>query len=205
MARVEDVQEDTMADGLNRAMLIGNLGSDPELRFTEGNRAVLKFRIATTETYLTQDREQKQVTHWHNVVIWGKRAEALQKLLSKGSRVYVEGRIETRSYEDKDKIKRSVTEISATNIILLDGRRGGAGGEHEGEGGGGYERSSGGGGFSRGGAGGSSGGGGGGYGGGGGRPSGGGGGGGGGRPSGGGAEREEPGPDDFGGDDDIPF
>jgi single-strand DNA-binding protein len=202
MARVEDVQEDTMADGLNRATLIGNLGSDPELRFTEGNRAVLKFRIATTETYLTQDREQKQVTHWHNVVIWGKRAEALQKLLSKGSRVYVEGRIETRSYEDKDKIKRSVTEISATNIILLDGRRGGGGSEHEGEGGGGgYERSSGGGGgFSRGG------GAGGGYGGGGGRPSGGGGGGGGaggGRPSGG--DREEPGPEDFGGDDDIPF
>lgn len=183
-----------MADGLNRAMLIGNLGGDPELRFTEGNRAVLKFRIATTETYLTQDREQKQVTHWHNVVIWGKRAEALQKLLSKGSRVYVEGRIETRSYEDKDKIKRSVTEISATNIILLDGRRGGAGGEHEGEGGGGHERSSGGGGFSRGS------GGGGGYGGGGGRPT-----GGGGRPSGGGSDREEPGPDDFGGDDDIPF
>jgi single-strand DNA-binding protein len=200
-----------MADGLNRAMLIGNLGQEPELRFTEGNRAVLKFRIATTETYLTQDREQKKVTHWHNVVIWGKRAEALQKLLAKGSRVYVEGRIETRSYEDKDKIKRSVTEISATNIILLDGR--GGGGEHHGEGeGGGYERAAtgggGGGGFSRGGSGGSSGGssgGGGGYGGGS-RPA---GGGGGGAPrpapGGGAADRDEPSPDDFGGDDDIPF
>ncbi len=196
-----------MADGLNRAMLIGNLGQDPELRFTEGNRAVLKFRIATTESYLTQDREQKKVTHWHNVVIWGKRAEALQKLITKGSRVYVEGRIETRSYEDKDKIKRSVTEISATNIILLDGR--GGGGEHHGEeGGGGYERAAGsgaaaGGGFSRGGGGGA---GGGGYGGG--APRSGGGGGGAPRPpaGGGGADREEPSPDDFGGgDDDIPF
>jgi single-strand DNA-binding protein len=199
-----------MADGLNRAMLIGNLGQEPELRFTEGNRAVLKFRIATTETYLTQDREQKKVTHWHNVVIWGKRAEALQKLLAKGSRVYVEGRIETRSYEDKDKIKRSVTEISATNIILLDGR-GAGGGEHHGEGEGvGYERAAtgsggGGGGFSRGGGSGGSSGGGGGYGGGS-RPA---GGGGGGAPrpapGGGAADRDEPSPDDFGGDDDIPF
>jgi single-strand DNA-binding protein len=199
-----------MADGLNRAMLIGNLGQEPELRFTEGNRAVLKFRIATTETYLTQDREQKKVTHWHNVVIWGKRAEALQKLLAKGSRVYVEGRIETRSYEDKDKIKRSVTEISATNIILLDGR-GAGGGEHHGEGeGGGYERAAtggggggGGGGFSRGGGSGGSAGGGGGYGGGS-RPA---GGGGAPRPApgGGAADRDEPSPDDFGGDDDIPF
>lgn len=183
MARVENVREGAMADGLNRAMLIGNLGADPELRFTEGNRAVLKFRIATTETYLTQDREPKQVTHWHNIVIWGKRAEALQKLLSKGSRVFVEGRIETRAYEDKDKIKRSITEISATNVILLDARRASTGAEYEAESSGGYERSNVGS-FSRstgiaavsds-------------------------------RPSGRRSDRDEPLPDDFGGDDDIPF
>jgi len=108
-----------MAEGLNRAMLLGNLGSDPELRHTTNNRAVLKFRLATTETYLTEANERREVTHWHNIVLWGKRAEALSKLLSKGSRVYIEGRIETRSYE-KDAVKRSVTEITASNLILLD-------------------------------------------------------------------------------------
>jgi len=118
-----------MADGLNRAMLLGNLGDDPELRMTQNNRAVLKFRIATTESYKTESGEWKEVVHWHRVVLWGKRAEGLSKYLSKGSKVYVEGRIETRSYDDKDGVKRSVTEISATNIILLDGRRGGAAAE----------------------------------------------------------------------------
>lgn len=181
-----------MADGLNRATLIGNLGAEPELRYTQdGNRPVLKFRIATTETYITQSGEKKQVTQWHNIVLWGKRGEGLKNYLTKGSRVYVEGRIENSSYDDKDGVKRTKSEISATNIILLSGRDGASGGGGEGEGGGG--------GFSRGG------GGGGGYGGGG-------GGGGGGAPRGGGGggkppARDEPGPDDFGGggDDDIPF
>ncbi|MDP3274991.1 MAG: single-stranded DNA-binding protein, partial [Deltaproteobacteria bacterium] len=141
-----------MADGMNRAMLIGNLGADPELRFTQSNRAVLKFRIATTESYQTESGERKDVTHWHNIVLWGKRGEALSKFLSKGSQVYVEGRIENRSYDDKDGVKRSVTEISATNIILL-GRRGGGGGEGEsGDGGGSGSYGGGGGGASRGGS-----------------------------------------------------
>lgn len=171
-----------MADGLNKAMLIGNLGADPELRYTQdGNRPVLKFRIATTESYTTQSGERKTVTQWHNVVLWGKRGEALQKYLTKGSRVYVEGRIENSSYDDKDGVKRTKSEISATNIILLGDGRGGA---HEGEAAGGYERS--GGGFARSGA----------------APSGGRSSGGGGRPP----ERDEPSPEDFGGaDDDIPF
>ncbi len=183
-----------MADGLNRAMLIGNLGDDPELNHVEGGRAVLKFRMATTESYLTQSGERKEVTHWHRVVVWGKRAEALHKLLAKGTKVYVEGRIENRSYEDKNGVKRTSTDIAATNLILL-GRRaeGGEGGGHSagGGGGGGYAPrapSAGGGG------------------GGGGyaprAPSGGGGGGGAPRP----ADRDEVPPDDFGGgDDDIPF
>lgn len=198
-----------MAEGLNRAMLIGNLGADPELRFTQNNRPVLNFRLATTESYATESGERKEVTHWHNVVLWGRRAEGLKKILSKGSRVFVEGRIETRSYE-KDGVKRSATEINATNLVLLDGRREGGGGGEEG-GGGGYG-GGGGGGY---GGGERRGGGGGGYGGGG-RPAG--GGGGGGRPAGGGGggggghDRDEIPPDDFGGggggggaDDDIPF
>lgn len=111
-----------MAEGLNKALLIGNLGADPELRFTTNNRAVLKFRLATTESYMDQNQTRQEVTHWHHVVLWGKRGEALSKILSKGTRVYVEGRIETRSYEDANGVKKSATDIVATNLILLDGR-----------------------------------------------------------------------------------
>lgn len=131
-----------MAEGLNRAMLIGNLGAEPELRFTQNNRAVLKFRIATTESYMAESGERKEVTHWHNIVLWGKRAEALSKILTKGTQVYVEGRIENRSYDDKDGVKRNITEISATNLILLGRRGGGEGGE---TGGGSYRGGGGGG------------------------------------------------------------
>ncbi len=126
-----------MAEGLNRATLIGHLGADPELRHTQNNRAVLKFRIATTETYLADSGERKEITHWHNIVLWGKRAEALAKILSKGSQVYVEGRIENRSYDDKDGIKRNVTDINCQNLILIGGRRGQGGGGSEGGGSGG--------------------------------------------------------------------
>lgn len=117
-----------MAEGLNRAMLIGNLGAEPELRYTPNNRAVLKFRIATTESYLTESGERKEITQWHNIVLWGKRAEALAKILTKGTQVYVEGRIDHRTYDDKDGVKRNITEITATNLILL-GRRNGTGSE----------------------------------------------------------------------------
>ncbi|MEI8259728.1 MAG: single-stranded DNA-binding protein [Deltaproteobacteria bacterium] len=211
-----------MAEGLNKAMLIGNLGAEPELRVTQNNRAVLKFRLATTESYGTETGERREVTHWHNCVLWGKRAEALSKILTKGMQVYVEGRIETRSYDDKDGVKKYATDINCTNLILLGRREGGGGGgggpSGGGGGGGGYSGGGGGGGGSSGGGGG----GGGGYsGGGGGRPrapaapA----GGGGGRPPAGG-DRDEIPPDDFGGggsgggsgggdlggsDDDIPF
>lgn len=122
-----------MAEGLNKAMLIGNLGADPELRFTTNNRPVLKFRLATTESYMDQNQTRQEVTHWHHVVLWGKRGEALAKILSKGSRVYVEGRIETRSYEDANGVKKSATDIVASNLILLGGRN--EAGAHPGGGG----------------------------------------------------------------------
>lgn len=112
-----------MADGLNRATLIGNLGSTPELRFTQGNRAVLKMRIATTESYLDDKGVKKEITQWHNVLVWGKRAEGLAKILDKGDRLYAEGRIQNRTYDDKDNVKRSISEIVVSNIILLGGRR----------------------------------------------------------------------------------
>lgn len=111
-----------MSHGLNRASLLGNLGEAPDLRKTNSGTSVLKLRMATTESVPQDDGTRKDFTQWHNVVVWGKRADGLAPLLAKGSRIYVEGRIETRSY-DKDGEKRWVTEISAQNVILLDGRK----------------------------------------------------------------------------------
>ncbi|HEX7478546.1 MAG TPA: single-stranded DNA-binding protein [Polyangiales bacterium] len=134
-----------MADGLNRVILIGNLGQDPELRYTQNSQAVLNLRIATTESYFdTNTKERKEKTEWHTVVLWGKRGEALNKFLSKGSRICVEGRLQTRTWEDKTGAKRYATDVNATNIILLGGR--GEGGSGAGGGGGGAGGGGGGGG-----------------------------------------------------------
>jgi single-strand DNA-binding protein len=110
-----------MAEGLNRVMLLGNLGADPELKMTQGGQAVLKLRLATSETYLDKNKVRQERTEWHSITIWGKRAEALSRFLSKGSRLFVEGRIQTSSYDDKDGQKRYRTEVVATNIILSGG------------------------------------------------------------------------------------
>ena len=177
-------------EGLNKVILIGNLGMDPELQFTQGGQARLRLRLATSETYVDRGGERQEKTEWHTIIIWGKRAEALNNILSKGRSICVEGSIEYRQWEDREGQKRNSTQIRARNIILLGGGRGGGGGDFGGDddfGGGG-----GGGGYGGGG-------GGGGYGGGGGGNRGGGGYGGGGGGGGG---------DDFGGDfgdDDIPF
>ena len=115
-----------MAEGLNKVMLIGNLGRDPELRYTQGGQAVLNLRLATNESFQNRDGERQERTEWHGVIVWGKRGEALSKILSKGSQLCVEGRLQTRSWEDKQGQKRYMTEVVATNIILL-GSRGGGG------------------------------------------------------------------------------
>jgi single-strand DNA-binding protein len=117
-----------MAEGLNRVQLFGNLGADPELRVTQGGQSVLNIRLATTESYLDKDKNRQEKTEWHSVVLWGKRAEALSKILTKGSKILVEGGLRTSSYDDKDGNKRYKTEISATNIILAGGGGGGNGG-----------------------------------------------------------------------------
>ncbi len=130
-----------MAEGLNRVMLLGNLGADPELRMTSGGQAVLKLRLATTENYMDKNRQRQERTEWHNVVIWGKRAEALSKILTKGSRIFVEGGLRTSSYDDRDGNKKYRTEIVCSNI-LLQGGRGGGGGGGGGERGGGSFRDS---------------------------------------------------------------
>ncbi|HEX2732779.1 MAG TPA: single-stranded DNA-binding protein [Polyangiaceae bacterium] len=116
-----------MADGLNKVMLLGNLGADPELRVTPGGQAVLKLRVATSETYLDRNKARQEKTEWHRVVIWGKRAEALNKILAKGTRLFIEGALRTSSYDDRDGNKRYQTEIVASNVILA-GRGGGGGG-----------------------------------------------------------------------------
>jgi single-strand DNA-binding protein len=127
-----------MADGLNKVMLLGNLGQDPELKMIAGGQAVLNLRLATTESYLDKNNTRQERTDWHTVTVWGKRAEALAKILSKGSQLFVEGRIQTRSYE-KNGEKRYATDIVANNIILT-GRRGGDSREASGDGGGGERR-----------------------------------------------------------------
>jgi len=86
-----------MSEGLNRVMLLGNLGADPDLRYTQGGQAILNIRIATTETYFSKDREKQERTEWHSITIWGKRGESLHKLISKGSRIFVEGSLHTSS------------------------------------------------------------------------------------------------------------
>lgn len=116
-----------MSDGLNRVMLLGNCGADPELRFTQGGQAVLNIRLATSESYLDKDKVRRERTDWHSVTIWGKRGEALAKILAKGSTIFVEGSIRTSSYEDKEGVKRYKTEVNANNVILAGGKRDGAG------------------------------------------------------------------------------
>jgi single-strand DNA-binding protein len=132
-----------MAEGLNKVMLLGNLGADPELKVTQGGQSVLKLRLATTETYLDRNKTRQERTEWHQITLWGPRGEALSKFLAKGERIFVEGRIQTSSYE-KDGEKRYRTEIVATNIILSGGGKSRSGGgdyadsgESRGSGGGG--------------------------------------------------------------------
>jgi single-strand DNA-binding protein len=129
-----------MAEGLNKVLLLGNLGADPELRVTPGGQSVLKLRLATTESYLDKSNTRQERTEWHQITVWGKRGEALSKFLTKGSSIFVEGSIRTSSYE-KDGEKRYRTEIIANNIILAGSRRSGGGDAREeggGGGGGGY-------------------------------------------------------------------
>ena len=106
---------------------------------TSGGQAVLKLRLATSETYLDRNRARQERTEWHNVVIWGKRAEALSKIITKGTRIFVEGGLRTSSYDDRDGNKRYRTEIVASNI-LLQGQGGRGGGAAGGAGGGGGYR-----------------------------------------------------------------
>jgi len=108
---------------VNKAIIIGNLGADPEVRYTQSNTAVATLSIATSERYKDRTGELKERTEWHRVVLWDRKAEIAQEYLRKGSKVYVEGPIQTRSWEDKDGQKRYTTEIKAMNIQMLDSKQ----------------------------------------------------------------------------------
>ncbi len=116
--------------GINKVMLIGNLGKDPDIQILEGNIAVAKFPLATTETF--KDRTGKLVsqTEWHTVVLWRGLAELSQKYLHKGSLVYIEGRLRTRNWDDKDGHRKMATEVVGDILIMLDKRTDGASGMH---------------------------------------------------------------------------
>ena len=105
--------------GVNKAILLGNLGKDPEVRRLDDGRAVANFSIATSETYKNKAGERVTNTEWHNVVLWSPLAEIAESYLKKGSQVYIEGKISNRSYEDKDGIKKYVSEVVGRDITLL--------------------------------------------------------------------------------------
>lgn len=121
-----------MARGLNKVMLIGNLGADPETRYTGGGRAVANIRLATAESWRDRESgEQQDRTEWHRVVFFGRLAEIVEEYLKKGSQVYVEGRIQTNKWQDKDGNDRYTTEIIANEMQMLGGRGGGGGGARD--------------------------------------------------------------------------
>ncbi len=106
-----------MADGLNKVFVMGNLGDDPILRAV-GNDSVLTLSVGCNESWLNKNREHQEKVEWVRCVVWGKRAEALSKFLKKGAKVFGEGKLETRSYEDREGVKRYTTQVVARNIIL---------------------------------------------------------------------------------------
>jgi len=124
--------------GVNKAILIGNLGRDPELRYTQSGQAVASFTLATSESWTDKSGERKERTEWHRISAWGKVGELCAQYLSKGRTVYVEGRIQTRDWEDKEGNKRQTTEINAQTVQFLGGPRSeGGGGPSPAPGGGG--------------------------------------------------------------------
>ena len=111
---------------VNKVILIGNLGRDIELRYTSGGTAVATLNMATTDFWNDKSGQRQEKTEWHRVVLWGKTAESLAEYLLKGRQIYVEGRLQTRQWDDKDGNKRYTTEVRADRVVLLGGRGGGA-------------------------------------------------------------------------------
>ena len=109
-----------MARGLNKVMLLGNLGSDPEIKYSQSGTAIANLRIATAENRKNSDGEWEERTEWHRLVLFGRQAEISKDYLHKGSKIYIEGRLQTRSWEDQNGQKHYSTEVVGTNMIMLD-------------------------------------------------------------------------------------
>ena len=122
--------------GVNKVIIVGNLGKDPEVRYTPQGQAVANFSVATSEAWNDKSGQKQERTEWHRVVVWGKLGELCGKYLSKGRQAYIEGRLQTRAWDDKDGNKRYTTEIVATTVQFLGGNAG-AGASKEGGFGGG--------------------------------------------------------------------
>ncbi len=105
--------------GINKVILVGNLGKDPEVKYTQGGTAFANFSIATSERWTDKNGEKQEKTEWHRVVAWGKLAEICGEYMSKGKQVYIEGKLQTRQWEDKDGNTRYTTEVKADNVMLL--------------------------------------------------------------------------------------
>jgi len=114
-----------MSRTLNKVMLIGNVGKEPELKETPGGVPVTSFRMATSESWKDRDGNLKEHTDWHTIVAWRGLAKVISQLVTKGTRIYVEGRIQTRSYDDNDGNRRQVVEILADNVLVLEDRKNG--------------------------------------------------------------------------------
>ena len=110
---------------VNKVILVGNLGRDAELRYTPGGAAVATINMATTEVWNDKSGQRQEKTEWHRVILWGKTAESLTEYLTKGKQVYVEGKLQTRQWDDKDGNKRYTTEIRGDRVVLLGGGSGG--------------------------------------------------------------------------------
>jgi single-strand DNA-binding protein len=118
---------------VNKVILVGNLGRDAELRYTPGGAAVAKFSLATTEKWTDKSGSLQERTEWHNIDLWGKQAETLNEYLRKGKQVYVEGRLQTDEYTDKEGIKRKTTRVRCDRVVLLGGGGGGGRGAERGD------------------------------------------------------------------------
>src|SRR3954468_18712933 len=123
-----------MAGGGNKVILVGNLGADPEVRFTQGGQAVANFRIATTESWTDKNQQKQERTEWHRIVVWGKLAELCGEYLAKGRQCYVEGKLQTREWADKEGKKNWTTEVVANQVTFLGGRDGASAGPRNGAG-----------------------------------------------------------------------
>ena len=132
---------------VNKVILVGNLGKDPELRYTPSGIAVATFSLATTERYKDRDGNRQDKTEWHNIVAWRQLAEICGKYLHKGKQIYIEGKIQTRSYDDRDGNKRYITEIVVDQMQMLGSRDDNQGGGQGGYGGGSNQSGQGGGGY----------------------------------------------------------